>query len=212
MFSGRKLALTLAFVVLVSLAFGASCNGFFVDPTISSITVGPTGQNLEIGKTLQMGARASYDDGSSKNITGSATWLSDDTNVATITSAGLVTGVALGTANITASKDAVTSNSVAVNIVLTPSSITITPDHLNVKANGGSVTCQAFAQPQGVDISAQVTWSITSSANYTLTQGASPETITTNASAQVNETDTLTATYKVGSTQFTATAQVTVTQ
>lgn len=212
MFTGRRLPLTLAFVVLIGLAFGASCKGFFVDPQLTSITVGPTSQNIRESETLQMGARGSYDDGSSKNITGSVKWLSDaPSDVATISPSGVVTGGKTpGTTNITATKDAITSNSVAVNVVITPTSINITPNPLAVKAGGGTITCQAFAQPQGTDISAQVVWTITNSANYTLTQGETPETITTLSGAKVNDTDTLTATYTVGSTQFTATATVNV--
>ena len=211
MFTGRKLPITIAFAVLLGLAFGVSCKGFFVDPQLTSITVGPTGQNLQEKATLQMGARGSYDDGSTKNITGSVTWLSTPDGVATISSGGLLTaGATPGTANVTATKDAITSNSVTVNVVVTPTSINITPNPLSVKVNGGTVECQAFAQPQGTDISAQVTWTITNSANYTLTQGVTPETITT-TNAKVNDVDTLTATYTVGATQFTATTQVSVT-
>jgi len=213
MFTGRKLPITLAFGVLLGLAFGVSCKGFFVDPQLTSITVGPTGQNIQEQATLQMGARGAYDDGSSKNITGSVTWLSDDTTVASISTGGLVTaGTTPGTANITASQDAITSNSVAVNVVITPTSIKIDPNQLSVKAGGGSVDCQAIAEPQGIDISAQVTWTITNSANFTLTQGNTPETITTLSGATAGEIETLTATYTVGDTQFTTTAQVTVTQ
>ena len=212
MFTGRKLPITLVFGVVLGLAFGVSCKGFFVDPQLTSITVGPTGQNLQEKATLQMGARGSYDDGSTKNITGSVTWLSDDSTVAAISPGGLLTaGTTPGTANITASKDAITSNSVAVNVVITPSSINITPNPLSVKAGGGTVSCQAFAQPQGTDISAQVTWTITNSANFTLTQGVTPEVITTARGAKAGDSATLTATYTVGTTQFTATAPLSVT-
>jgi hypothetical protein len=213
MFTARRLPLTLALAVLIGLAFGASCKGFFVDPQLTSITVGPTGQNLQEKQTLQMGARGSYDDGSSKNITGSVKWLSAPDTVGTISAGGLLTaGATPGTVNVTATKDAITSNSVTVNVVIIPSSINIDPTPLSVKAGGGSVSCRAFAQPQGTDISAQVTWTITTPANFTLTQGVTPEVITTATGAKAGDSATLTATYTVGTTQFTATAPVTVTQ
>ncbi len=49
MLTGRKLALTLAFTVLVVVAFGMSCNGFFTDPTLSSIAIQPPTPQIEIG-------------------------------------------------------------------------------------------------------------------------------------------------------------------
>jgi hypothetical protein len=211
MVTGRKLPITLAFSVFLGLVFGVSCKGFFVDPQLTSITVGPTGQNLQEKQTLQMGARGSYDDGSSKNITGSVQWLSAPAAVATISAGGLLTaGSTPGTANVTATKDAITSNSVAVNVVVTPTPINIDPTPLSVLVGGGTVSCQALAQPQGTDISAQVTWTITNSTSFTLTQGVTPEVITTTSTAKSGDSATLTATYTVGTTQFTATAPVTV--
>ncbi len=37
MFTGRKLALSLAFTALVALATGVSCKGFFVQPTLPQL-------------------------------------------------------------------------------------------------------------------------------------------------------------------------------
>ena len=47
MFTGRRLPLTLAFAVLIGLAFGASCKGFFVDPTLTAITISPTAPQVD---------------------------------------------------------------------------------------------------------------------------------------------------------------------
>ena len=82
--------------------------------------------------------------------------------------------------------------------------------------NGGTTTFQAFATISGsstpVDVSAQASWSIVGTpANYTLSQGVTPETVTTTATAANGELDNITATYTSGTTQFTATAKVTVT-
>src|SRR6266436_7587776 len=40
MLTGRKLALTLAFTVLVALAFGAGCRGFFPKSVLQSLEIG----------------------------------------------------------------------------------------------------------------------------------------------------------------------------
>jgi len=111
MLTGRKLPITLAFAVLIGLAFGVSCNGFFVDPVLTSITIGPTNQNLQVGDTLQMSARGTYDDGSTKSISGSVLWSSTPDGIAPITKGGLVTAKASGVANVSANLDTISSGS-----------------------------------------------------------------------------------------------------
>jgi hypothetical protein len=217
MFTGRKLPLTLAFVVLIGLAFGASCKGFFVNPTLTSISVGPTNVNIPVASKQQMSATGTYSpDGNQKDITTAKgiVWESSDAT-ATVNGTGDVTGVSIGTPTITAQLGTVTGQT-TVNITLTNvASIMVTPITSNISANGGTATFQAMAtiagQTQKVDVSAQANWTITNSANYQLTQGVTPETVTTLAGALVGNVDILTATYTSGTTQFTSTAKLTVT-
>ncbi|EMK3376119.1 DUF1566 domain-containing protein, partial [Vibrio parahaemolyticus] len=68
------------------------------------------------GQTQQLVADATYSDGSSSAVTNSVTWTSDDTATATVSSAGLLTGVDVGNTTLTAMKDGVTSNTVDVNV------------------------------------------------------------------------------------------------
>jgi len=216
MFTGRKLPLTLAFVVLIGLAFGASCNGFFVDPVLTSISVGPNDQNLEVNDTLQMSARGTYDDGSTKNITGSVLWSSSDSTVASINKSGLVTGVsAPGSTTISASLDTI-SNTATVNVVLTGvTAITISPaGPVNVQQGGSQdFTCTATVTGQAnpIDVTAQVTWSTSDTTNTDITNGENPALFTVN-SGTASEQVTVTAKYSVGSTNFSDTVTVNVTQ
>jgi hypothetical protein len=71
-------------------------------PTLTSIVIQPPSIALTVGTTFQLTAWGNYSDGSRKNITDEASWSSSDTNVATVTQNGLVTGDAQGTATITA--------------------------------------------------------------------------------------------------------------
>lgn len=84
-------------------------------PTLSSIAVSSTGSTVVVGMTLQMKAEGKYSDGSTKDMTSSVTWSSSDTNIATVSATGLVTGVGSGTVNIKAASGSV-SNQSAVSV------------------------------------------------------------------------------------------------
>jgi Bacterial Ig-like domain (group 2). len=71
---------------------------------------------LAYQKTQQFVATGSYSDGSKKDITTLVTWTSSASNIASITSAGLTTGIAVGTTLITASMPGFISNRVTVNV------------------------------------------------------------------------------------------------
>src|SRR5258705_8461724 len=173
--SRRKLQLVASFAVLVLMAVaGVGCNGFFVDPILQTITVGPTGVGILVAKTQQMTAIGTYDDGTQKNITGSSTttWTTNDQTIATVSAAGLVTGVGAGNATITAT-NGVATGSASITVSLTGvSSITVTPSSQTVSASGGIPFClQATALPSGTDISSTATWTFTDPTNAPVTAG-----------------------------------------
>jgi hypothetical protein len=66
-----------------------------------SIDIGPANPSLLVGSNQQFTATGIYTNGS-QNITGSVTWASSNTTVATITSTGIASALAIGTANISA--------------------------------------------------------------------------------------------------------------
>lgn len=83
-------------------------------PTVESIAV--TGaDSVAIGATTDLTAQAKMSDGSSKNVTSTATWLSSDTGVATV-DAGTVAGVAQGSTDITANAGGFTSAAHAMTV------------------------------------------------------------------------------------------------
>jgi uncharacterized protein YjdB len=213
----QKLRLAGAVAALATFAFTLGCRGFFVNPTLTTVTVGPTGFNLPVGSTQQMTATGTYNDGSTKTLTSGVVWTSSDGNVAAVSSSGRVTGVAAGTATITAQSGTITGTASITVSLTNVTGLTISPTSGNVKTNGGTVTFRALATISGsstpIDVSAQVNWTIgPDTTSFTLIQGVTPETVTTTNLATVGQNDTLTATYTSGTTQFTATAKVTVTQ
>lgn len=169
MFTGRKLPITLAFGVLLGLAFGVSCDGFFVDPVLTGITIGPKNVTLEPGSTQNMVATGSFDGGNpDKDVTGQCLWQSSNPSVATI---GQHTGKLVAATTI--SNPPVTTTITAVDGSFTDSTtITVCPtvNSLKVDANTKSplpnddVQFTATAQLSGIsgdqDVTDQVTWII----------------------------------------------------
>src|SRR5205807_2094730 len=67
--------------------------------TLLSIAVTPdasSNPSVPVGLTLQYTATGSYSDGSTADITSQVSWSSSNTGIATISTAGLATGVAAG--------------------------------------------------------------------------------------------------------------------
>ena len=73
-----------------------------VSVVLESIAVIPESASLDVGDTQQFTAIATYSDGSTRDVTAEADWASSNTAVATIDDAGLATGVAGGSTEITA--------------------------------------------------------------------------------------------------------------
>ncbi|MCF1458631.1 MAG: Ig-like domain-containing protein, partial [Shewanella sp.] len=81
---------------------------------ITDIQVTPSPVSVAKGQTQQLTATATYDDSTSYDVTSSVTWTPVDTATATVTSAGVLSGVEVGTTTLTATKDGVPSNVVMV--------------------------------------------------------------------------------------------------
>jgi uncharacterized protein YjdB len=100
-----------------------------VDNTPSSIAISPTAATVNVGGTQQMAAVVKNAGGVALSQAVSA-WHSSNTGRATVNSSGLVTAVAAGSVNITATiaSPSVTSNTAVITIPDTvPASIALTP-------------------------------------------------------------------------------------
>jgi len=106
LFVGHKLGLTLAFAVLIALAFGVSCTGFFPKNSLTAITIQPPSPQIEVGtpQTLQAWGTYANNTGTTQ-ITSGVVWTSSDNTVLTIdANTGVATGVGTGgSATVTAS-------------------------------------------------------------------------------------------------------------
>lgn len=130
-------------------------------PVLQSIAVTPTGQTVAIGNTLQMVATGTFNVGPTQDITGQVTWASDNEAVATVDAkTGLVTAVAAGDANISATKDAITASTKVSVTATVVTAIVITPDTVTLR---GTETQQftamaTFSDGTTKDITATAKW------------------------------------------------------
>ena len=86
---------------------------------VTSVAIQPLTQtlSLSLGPTsVQYTATATYQDGSTADVTAIATWTSTPSSVATISSTGLASAVAVGTATVTATSGGITSNGATLSV------------------------------------------------------------------------------------------------
>jgi len=160
----RKRSFLAASVMAGLLVVGlASCRGFFVNPTLSSITVTPATPTVAKGSTQQFTATATNDDGStsSSNLK-NLIWASSDPTVATISSTGLATTLKVGTTTISASSGIITGSTtltVTTNAALTSIAVTAASSTVSVGGTDQLTATGTFADgTTGVDITSSVTW------------------------------------------------------
>jgi hypothetical protein len=90
------------------------------EAALTAVVVTPNPSTVPVAMTQSMTAMGIFADGSSKNVTTSVVWTSSRIDVATVSPAGIVTGVAAGDATVTASglgADAAVKGSAAVKVV-----------------------------------------------------------------------------------------------
>ncbi len=197
-----KFRLLGAFAVLGALALAASCRGFFVNPTISSLAIGPTNLTLAPGTSYQMVATATYSDGSTNTVTGQSVWSSSSPNVANFTAPGLLAAASLeslgstlpGTTSVSASDGAVSSSAQTVNVCPTVQSMTLTVSTTTSGTGGSSVSVTGgttiyftvLATFSGVtgsqSVTDSVTWNIGNTSALPSISDGSGTTVSGNAS------------------------------
>jgi len=138
----------------------SGCKGFFIGPTLTTVTIAPSTPSVAIGKTQQMTATGTYDNGSTETITASASWASSDITIATVSSAGLVTGIASGTATISATLNGISGSTTVTITVANLASISVTPSSQTI-SSGQTQQFTAIGILQNgntVDMTSTVTW------------------------------------------------------
>src|SRR6266436_1980731 len=136
--------------------------------------------------SLQYAATGLLSNGSTKDLTSTATWTSSSTSVATVNSSGLASGIGLGTTNIGATFTGVSSATepLAVDqlnsITLSPSGIVTVPLGSSQSFLAiGNFTFAAGGPPGNLDASSQVTWNSSNMAVATIDTSGNATTVGT---------------------------------
>ncbi|HEY6302499.1 MAG TPA: Ig-like domain-containing protein [Terriglobales bacterium] len=160
MLTGRKLALTLAFTVLVAVALGVSCRGFFQPNSLVSIAVQPPSPNVPLNQTTTLQAWGTPQDGNRYQVTSGVAWTSSDPSILSIDeTSGVATGVSVGVATVTAAAQGL-SGTASATVFITISTLTVNPNTWTFTgASGGT-------NPVGFVVTANGTTDVTSSATF----------------------------------------------
>lgn len=167
-------------------------------PVITGVAIGPANPTITVGQSLQLAASTSF------GPEPGATWTSSNSQIASITSSGLVTGLSPGTVTVTvtASGGSLGSTNVTVSpVAVTSLAITPNPVQLAVNTRVQLAATTTLANGQQQEVTTQVGWT---TANGSVAQvSATGELVAVGPG-----TTTVTATQPGGQT---ATATVTVT-
>ncbi|MBQ0026342.1 MAG: Ig-like domain-containing protein [Lachnospiraceae bacterium] len=120
---------------------------------VTGVTVTPTSAAIKVGATTNLSATVAPSNATTKTIT----WSSDNVSVATVSSSGVVTGVAAGTANITAKSNngkTATCTVTVSNVDVT--GVTVSPTTASVNV-GSTTTLRATVSPSNAT-NKNVTW------------------------------------------------------
>ena len=131
---------------------------------LQSIVITPAVATVPEGIAVPLGATGKFADGSTQNLTNNVTWTCTPSSIATVSndlgSAGTVTGVASGTATVTAVFGGVVGTSTVNTTGATLTSITVTPSSPGISV-GGTLQFTAtgqFNDGSSINLTRQAAW------------------------------------------------------
>jgi uncharacterized protein YjdB len=170
-------------------------------PALVSIKVSPTPSSLPLGETQQFAATGNYTDGSTQNLTQSATWISSGPAIATVSPAGAAVAKAVGTATISAISGSLTGSA---SLTVSPAVVTalnIAPATLSILLGSSSQLQATATMSDGTNqnMTGTVTWS-----------SMQPGIAIVNASGKITAEMVGSTTILAQGSGFTASADITV--
>ena len=142
--------------------------------TLMSISLSPNSGVVAPGSAQQFIATGTFSDGTKQTFTTGVSWTSSDTNVATVSIAGVALGQSPGVVTITAqsgsisgSASLIVESSALTSIQITPQSITV-PQTVDAQFKATAT----FANGDTQDLTSAVTWTSSSSSIATISNAA----------------------------------------
>jgi uncharacterized protein YjdB len=154
-----------------------------VAPVLQSITVSPASSSIANGTNEQFTATGNYSFGPPQDLTGSVSWSSDTTSVATINNSGLAFSVGTGSTTIAATLGQISG---AATLTVTPAKlngITITPTTPPAIKTAETVQFTAighYTDSSTSDITNSVTWQSTTPSVATINSSGLATAVTVN--------------------------------
>lgn len=138
----QTLRVTGAIALLALFALAVSCQGFFVNPTWTAITIQPPSPAVAVGFSQTLTAWGTDTNGLRSQITHNLVWTlsgaSTGGTVATLDpNTGILKGVAPGTVTVTASSEGISGTATAT-VAQEVSTMTITPATSSITDNGSN--------------------------------------------------------------------------
>jgi len=130
-------------------------------PTLLSISIAPLSTNIAIGTTVQLHATGVFSDNSTQDITGTVTWSTTSSAIATVSATGRVNGVSAGAVNISAVSGSM-SGSAAIIVSgksLLSLSVTAASNSVPIGATDQFTATGIFSDGSSQDLTGAVTWS-----------------------------------------------------
>jgi hypothetical protein len=133
----------------------------------------PANPTIATGTSEPFTATGNYSNGSTKNLTGSVSWQSQNTNAATITTGGMATAKSAGSSMIVATSGNVSGSTLLTVTSATLVSIAVTPASPSI-AKGTTQQFTAtgtFSDSSTQNLTSSVTWSSQTTGTATITAG-----------------------------------------
>ena len=138
--------------------------------TLVSISITPPNPSIANGTSEQLTATGTFSDGSTEDLTATASWTATPAGTVTVDPNGLVTGTAVGSATVTATQEGVSGTTTVTVTSATLVSISITPPNPSI-ANGTSEQLTAtgtFSDGSTEDLTATASWTATPAGTVTV--------------------------------------------
>jgi len=162
-----------AAITAISGNVAGTANVTVASAALVSIAVNPSQASVPLGESVSLTATGTYSDGSTQNLTQSATW-SSSSAIAAVSSAGAVVGKGMGKATITAAQGSVSGTSSLAVAAAVLQSIAVSPSQSSLPlGESESLTATGnYSDGSKQNLTQAVTWSSSAASASVTATGA----------------------------------------